>query len=52
MSDGWKTNGSNCIETVYTVVDLYMQNNEYDGVFRWGTAFDTSVNGGNIEYVF
>ena len=35
--------------TVYTVVDLYLHNNEYDGVFRWGTVMDTSVNGGNIE---
>ncbi|KAI8142779.1 Spt20 family-domain-containing protein [Fennellomyces sp. T-0311] len=37
-------------KTVYTVVDLYVQNNEYDGVFRWGTAYDTSINGGNIEF--
>lgn len=37
------------LETVHTVVNLYLQNNEYDGVFRWGTVYDTSLNGGNIE---
>lgn len=37
------------IGKVYTVVNLYSQNGIYDGIFRWGTVNDTSLNGGNIE---
>lgn len=55
MADGRK-----CIRTirferpegdkkVYTIVNIYFYNGEYDGVFRWGTVYDTSLNGGNIE---
>ncbi|KAI9303553.1 Spt20 family-domain-containing protein [Cunninghamella echinulata] len=55
-------NGKKCVRTirferpegenrkVYTVVNLYSQNGIYDGVFRWGTVSDTSLNGGNIEF--
>ncbi|KAG2237292.1 hypothetical protein INT48_009025, partial [Thamnidium elegans] len=35
---------------VYTIVNIYVYNGEYDGVFRWGTFYDTSVNGGNIDF--
>lgn len=37
------------IGKVHTVVNLYVLNGVYDGVFRWGTVCDTSLNGGNIE---
>jgi hypothetical protein len=34
---------------VFTIINLYVFNGEYNGVFRWGTVYDTSLNGGNIE---
>ncbi|RCH81809.1 Transcription factor spt20, partial [Rhizopus azygosporus] len=31
---------------IYTLINIYLLNGHYDGVFRWGTAYDTSLNGG------
>ncbi|KAI8970169.1 Spt20 family-domain-containing protein [Mycotypha africana] len=35
---------------VFTIVNIYTMNGEYNGVFRWGTVYDTSIDGGNIDF--
>ncbi|RCH79911.1 Transcription factor spt20, partial [Rhizopus stolonifer] len=55
------SDGKKCVRTlrfersegeqkVYTLINIYLLNGQYDGVLRWGTAYDTSIDGGNIKF--